>query len=293
VSGRSDILVGAGPIRFGTSGVPRSLESGSHLDGITEVHRLGLSAMELAFVHRVNLKPAQAPEVRDLAENLDVGLSAHASYYINLNSPEADKVRASRQRLLSAARMAWMCGGESVVFHAGWRHDDSPEKAYESVRAQVSEIAQVLREEGVGIRLLPETTGKVTQFGDLDELLCLAQDIPGVEPCVDFAHLHARRGLMNTEEEFEDALTRVGAAVGTESLRRLHSHVSGIDYGPRGELRHLPLRDSDFNYVGLMRVLAGLRVAGRVICESPVNHDDAVLLAQTWSEAVAAVQEES
>lgn len=247
--------------------------------------------MELAFVHRVNVKPAQAPEVRRWADSLDVALSAHASYYINLNSPEPDKVRASRQRLLSAARITWLCGGESVVFHAGWRHDDSPEKAYDAIRSQVTEIAQILCDEGVGIRLLPETTGKVAQFGDLDELLQLAQDVPGVEVCVDFAHLHARRGLVNSEEEFEGVLTAVSDAVGQESLRRLHVHVSGIDYGPRGELKHLPLAESDFNYIGLVRVMAGMGVSGRVICESPVNHQDAVLLARTWEEEVAAVQE--
>lgn len=132
-------------IRFGTSGVPRSLESGSHLDGVAEVHRLGLGAMELAFVHRVNIKPAQAPEVRELAQRLDIGLSAHASYYINLNSLEPAKIRASRQRLLSAARIGWMCGAECVVFHAGWRHDVSPQDAYGTIRGHVSEIAALLR----------------------------------------------------------------------------------------------------------------------------------------------------
>lgn len=281
--------MGAGPVRFGTSGVPRSLETGTHLDGMAEVHRLGLQAMELAFVHRVNIKPAQAPEVRDLARRLDVGLSAHASYYINLNSPDPSKVRASRQRLLSAARVGWMCGADSVVFHAGWRHDDTREHAYSAIRDQVSEIGSMLREEGVGIRLLPETTGKVAQFGDLDELLRLAQDVPGIEPCIDFAHLHARDGGTNTEGEFERVLLDVRSAVGADALRRLHVHVSGIDYGPRGELRHLPLLESDFNYVGLLRVMAAMGVAGRVICESPVNHEDAVRLARVWHEVSAAV----
>jgi len=293
MAGLSHAVAPAGPIRFGTSGVPRSLESGSHLDGIAEVHRLGLSAMELAFVHRVNIKPPQTPAVRELADSLEVGLSAHASYYINLNSPEPEKVRASRQRLLSAARITWMCGGESVVFHAGWRHGDRPERAYEAIRGHVAELAQLLREEGVGIRLLPETTGKVAQFGDLDELLLLAHDVPGVEPCVDFAHLHARHGRMNTDEEFADVLRQVGDTVGAAGLRRLHVHVSGIDYGTHGEIKHLPLGESDFNYTALLRVMAGLGVAGRVICESPTNHEDAVILARAWSAMVAASEEES
>ncbi|NPV08866.1 MAG: TIM barrel protein [Anaerolineae bacterium] len=270
------------PLRFGTAGVPRSLSGASHLDGIAEVRRLGLQAMELAFVHRVNVRPDQAPDVQAQAHRLDVALSAHASYYINLNSPSADKVKASRYRVLQAARVGYLCGADTVVFHAGWRHDDAPERVYQVVRSHVAEMSHILREEGVHICLRPETTGKQAQFGDLDELLRLAQDVPGVRPCLDFAHLHARQGLMNTEDEFEQVLQRMGQALGSEALQDVHIHVSGIEYGARGEIRHVPLPESDLNYRGLLGVLARLRVSGRVICESPTNDQDAVLLWHTW-----------
>jgi len=243
--------------------------------------------MELAFVYRVNVRRERAPEVRECAERLKVALSAHAPYYINLDSSDADKVERSRQRLLSAARIGWLCGADRVVFHAGWRGEHSPEHTYEAVRAQVQELAGMLRDEGVSIRLMPETTGKPAQFGDLDELLALAHDVPGVEPCLDFAHLHARHGSMNTEEEFEQVLRRVELVLGPQAMHRLHIHVSGIEYGGRGERRHLLLGASDFNYTGLLRVLARLGVSGRVICESPENDRDAVRLQQAWQEITA------
>lgn len=280
----SQVRSGGGHLRFGTSGVPRNLIGGSHADGIAEVHRLGLQAMELAFVRQVNVSPSQAPEIRALAERLDVSLSAHASYYINFNSPDASKVKASRYRVLQAARVAWRCGADTVVFHAGWRHQDAPERVYETVRSHVSEMVQTLREEGVGITLRPETTGKPAQFGDLDELLQLAQDVPGIKPCLDFAHLHARSGLVNTEVEFEDVLRAMEQALGAESLQDIHIHLSGIQYGDRGELRHLSLEDADLDYIALLRVLRRMGVSGRIICESPVNGEDAQRLQQAWLE---------
>ena len=63
--------------------------------------------------------------------------------------------------------------------------------------------------------------------------------------------------------------------------------MSGIAYGPRGELKHLPLQESDLNYAALLRVLARQRTAGRIICESPINDRDAVHLSSLWRETVA------
>ena len=267
---------------FGTAGVPRSLLGASHIDGLHEIGRLGLRAMELAFVRQVNVRPADAPKVRAAAEQYGISLSVHAPYYINLNSRDARIVQASRQRILGAARVGCLCGAQYIVFHAAWRHDSDPLDLYEVVGSELLEISSRLDAEGNGVWLCPETMGRGVQFGTVDEVLRLAQDIPRVRPCLDFAHLHAMQGHTNTEQEYEAVLDAVALALGPRALCDLHMHVSGIAYGPRGEKKHLPLAESDFDYAGLLRVLHRRRVSGRVICESPTNDSDALMLSRLW-----------
>ncbi|MGQ9555797.1 MAG: TIM barrel protein [Anaerolineae bacterium] len=269
---------------FGTAGVPRSINGASHLEGVREVGRLGLHAMELAFVHQVNIRPDEAPLIRAVADEHSICLSVHAPYYINLNSKDKRIVSASRQRILRSARIGFLCGARHIVFHAAWRHDASPAQVYEVVRSQLLELSSILQEEGTDVWLCPETTGRSAQFGDLDELLALTQNVPRTKPCIDFAHLHARAGLSNSSREFEAILDAVEANLGHSALLDMHLHVSGIGYGAHGETRHLSLAESDFQYYELLTVLARRGVMGRVICESPSNDADAMLLSAQWRE---------
>ncbi len=267
---------------FGTGGVPHSTPKRSSVAGIRRIRELGLGCMELAFVRRVAMGEKTALEVRRVAEENDVRLSVHAPYYVNLNSPEADKVRASRQRILQAARIGWLCGAQSVVFHPAFYHDNPPQVVYERVRGHLMELVDALRAEGNGITLRPETTGKVSQFGTLEELLRLGKEIEGVSPCVDFAHIHARTGGVNSYEEFTALLEGVEQELGRAALQDMHIHVSGIKYGPGGEKEHLDLADADLRYVELLQALSDYEVGGLVICESPSLEEDALLMQNTY-----------
>ena len=98
---------------FGTAGIPLS-GNGNTADGVRKVRELGLECMELEFVRSVNLSPKGISEVRKAAEENKIELSCHGSYYVNLNSLENEKVRASKKRILDAARVAWKAGGEDL-----------------------------------------------------------------------------------------------------------------------------------------------------------------------------------
>ncbi len=267
---------------FGPSGVPHSTPRRSSLAGIKQVRELGLDCMELAFVRRVAMGEKTASEVRRAAREHEVRLSVHAPYYVNLNSPEADKVRASRQRILQAARVGWLCGARSIVFHPAFYHDNPPEVVYERVRRHLQELTEELRAEGNETILRPETMGKVSQFGTLEELLMLSKEVEGVAPCVDFAHLHARTGAANSYVEFMALLGLIEGELGRTGLEDMHIHISGIDYGSRGERKHLNLADADLRYAELLQALRDFQVGGLVICESPSLEEDALLMQRLY-----------
>jgi deoxyribonuclease-4 len=270
-------------ILFGPAGVPHSSPSRSSEGGIIQVRRLGLGCMELEFVRRVGMGTKTAKAIFKRAQMEEVKLSVHAPYYINLNSKEPEKLKASKQRILQSAKIGALCGAESVVIHAAFYHDDTPELVYEKVKKAFKELINSLRKENIWICLRPETMGKPSQFGSLEEVIKLSKEVEGVMPCVDFAHLHARsKGKCNSYEEFSDILRLIRKELGESALEEMHIHLSGIEYGPKGELRHLNLAESDFNYIELLRALKDFGVEGCVICESPNLEEDALLLQEHY-----------
>ncbi len=269
---------------FGTAGVPLSTpKPPSSERGVRRIKELGLGCMELEFVQRVSMGEEAARAVRETASSLGVVLSVHAPYYINLNSPEREKLEASKGRLLAAARVGWLCGARNIVFHPGFYHDENPQEVMRKIRDQIREVREILDSEGVKVVLRPETTGKPSQFGSLEEVIALSQEIPGVAPCVDFAHLHARTGgKLNSYEEFASVLKTIRDELGPEALADMHIHISGISYTAKGEREHLNLPESDLRYEELLQALMDYEVKGLVICESPNLEEDAILLQRTW-----------
>lgn len=270
---------------FGSAGVPLSCKARTSQAGIERSAELGLSCMELEFVQGVKMSPQAAILVRETARKNNIRLSAHAPYFINLNSSEEEKFEASKQRILQSLRITQLCGGEAVVFHAGNYMGRSPQETYDRIKRALKEVINQAEKEGISLWLLPELTGKHSQFGTLDEILNLCSELPGVAPCIDVAHWHARTTRFNSYKEFCSCLEQTRKILGQAALSNIHFHVSGIKYSKVGELKHLNLKDEecDFNYRDLIKALKDYRVKGMVICESPNLEDDALLLRDTYA----------
>lgn len=269
-------------LRFGTAGVPFSSADDSSLAGIARIRELGLDALELEFVQGVKMGLDTAAKVREAARAADVRLSVHAPYFINLNSVDPGKRLASQERLLKTARVGEACGAASVVFHAAFYGADAPEKAYEAVKAELRTVLSIVRAERLSIALRVETMGKRSQFGSLDEVLGLCREVDGLKPCLDFSHLYAREGKINGYDEFHRVWAKVARKLGPRALRDVHVHIAGIQYGDKGEIRHLNLEETAFRTEEWLQVLRDLGVEGTIICESPNLEADAVLLKKLY-----------
>lgn len=269
---------------FGTGGTPRSTKGQSSISGIKRIRELSLDCMELEFVQGVRMGEKGAQSVLEASRKENVALSVHAPYYINLNSYDEEKLKASLERIYQAARIGSLCGAESIVFHPAFYQKSSKEDTYKKVSIALEKLTGQLRREGINAVLRPETMGKPAQFGTIEEVLSLSVEIEGVMPCLDFCHLHSREGKENSYSEFTKILSRVEESLGKEGLSNMHMHVSGVEYGKNGEKRHLSLKDSDFNYPELMQVLKEFKVQGRIILESPVLEQDALMLRKIYTE---------
>lgn len=271
-------------LSFGTPGIPLSTSPLNTLNGVKQARALGLDAMELEFVQNVNVNEELAKEIKKVAKDLDIVITCHGQYYVNLAAIEPEKLHASVNRMLSAARRVHECGGWSITWHMGFYLGRPKEKVHEIIKHGVKDIVQKLRDEGIKIWIRPETTGKESQWGDLQETIKLSQEVEQVLPCIDFAHLHARyNGKNNTLEEFRDILSQIEKGLGREALDNMHIQCCGINYGPKGEKNHLNFADSDFNWRDMLKAWKEFKIKGVVITESPNVEGDALLLKREFA----------
>ncbi len=244
---------------------------------------MGLDGMELEFVRGVRMREEKAKKVRKLAEELGLTLTVHAPYWINLYAREREKLEASIKRIYDSARIGAMAGARDIVFHPAYYLGDEPRKVHRQVVSILKDLTARLKEEGIEVVLRPETTGKPSQYGSLEEVLELSAEVDGVLPCIDFAHLHARGGgILLKPEDVARVLDKVREYLGDEALKRLHIHISGIAYGKKGERHHLNLEESDLIWRDILRVLKEYGADGTIVSESPNIEGDALLMKRYW-----------
>jgi len=251
--------------------------AGSHgrgnLEGLREASRMGLDGMEVEFTYGVRLPPAAAEEAGCLADRLGLFLSVHAPYYINLASDESAKVAASRQRILASCHRAHLLGARDVVFHAGFYQGKPAARTYDLIRDQLETLQREIRRNGWRVVLCPETTGKPSQFGALEELQRLMEDT-GCGLTVDFAHLYARQ---QGDIDYEALQQRLPQS--------FHAHFSGIEFTAKGEKKHI--RASPAHFRPLARALLNHAKRVTLVCESPAPYKDAVMMKRILKETHA------
>jgi deoxyribonuclease-4 len=253
---------------------PAGSDGLGYVKALNRAAKMTLGCLEVAFTYGVRMKPEEAEAAGALAREKDIALSVHAPYYINLAAGDPAKLTASKERILSACRMAALMGACSVVFHAGFYQGQSAERTFTRIARAIETLQTAVEKNRWAVALCPETTGKPAQFGSLDECLRLARET-GCDFTVDFAHLLARSAGSLDYGQVLDRLPR-----------RFHAHFSGIDYGPKGERRHLNTTPKFFQ--PLAEALVSRSVEVTLINESPRPFQDAAMMKRVISQLLIA-----
>ena len=191
--------------------------------------------MELSFVHSVNITDNNKTGVLDAKVKENFYLSAYCSYYLNLNAEEKEKHHQSLERIIEGALGLKKVYGKKSVFHPGFYLKASKEETYITIRDNLLNLPDI----GIDYRL--ETTGKPSQFGTLEELVALCIEIKTCKLCIDFSHLHSRgNGCLKSYDDFAKILQYVKDKLGQSALEDMHIHMSGINYGVKGEKKSPP-----------------------------------------------------
>ncbi len=215
-------------IIFGPAGLGGVKEAVSNLK---KYAKLGLKACEIAFTYGIYIKENQKEEIkeiREIARKLDIRLSIHAPYWINLNSGEKKKIEDSKKRILDCCRIGERLGAYKVVFHPGYYGKMDEKETYENIKKAIIEMQKEIKKNKWKIEIAPETTGRVNVFGKEEDILNLVKET-GCSFCLDFAHVLARnQGKIEYKEIYEKF----------RQFKSLHCHFSGIVWGSKGERSH-------------------------------------------------------
>ncbi|MCL6500577.1 MAG: TIM barrel protein [Candidatus Pacearchaeota archaeon] len=258
-------------VRFGPSGIGSVKEA---LNNLQFYKKQGISAAEVEFTYGVYIKNnSDAELIGKEAKKLDIALSIHAPYYINLASEDKKIRESSKNRILECCERGHYFGTKErptpIVFHAAYYGKYTREECYEIVKQSILEMQQIIKKKKWQVFLAPETTGKASQFGSLDELLKLAKET-GCSFCVDFAHLEAREQKIDYKEIFDKL----------KKLKHVQAHFSGIEYTSKGERRHKVTTESKLKE--LLRWIKKYNLSITIINESPAPYTDSLKGLKIW-----------
>jgi deoxyribonuclease-4 len=273
-------------MHFGTVGSPKSTppKPGGSVGAVKQIAALGLNALELGWVQSVRVSEETCAVIKAASLEQDIKISVHAPYFINLNADEIEWPK-SRKRLWDAAYFGFLAGATDIVFHPGSYFGNSPEEVMKCALPRLKGLVDELKAKKVFVTLRPETMGKQAMLGSLRDTLIMSKEIEGVAPCLDFAHLFARSGdgKPNDRESWQMMVDEYIKYMGLESLKHFHIQLSGIEYGLKGEKKHLPARESEFNIKELFQALKNAHCEGRILCESPILEEDALYFKELWN----------
>jgi deoxyribonuclease-4 len=272
-------------IRFGPAGIPIGTPTDGTAAGIAYCREIGLSAMEIEFVHGVNMKEEKAREAGVVAKKNDVSLSCHAPYYINCCAKEKPKLDASVRYIVTTAQAASWLGASPIVIHTGFYMERPAAECRKLVIATYERCLEEMEKLKIrGVALGAELTGKKSAYGNLDEIIDLAQHfgLKKLMPVIDYAHFHAREGKLRTKEDYLKILERMEKGLGSDAAKDFHCHFSGIEYTDKGERNHLPVSSNSPPFEPLAAAWKENGWVGKAICESPLIEKDALVLQKAY-----------
>ena len=274
-------------MRFGPGGNQPSFYDQGHKSSLEMppwLRSMGLGAYEYECVRGVKIGQGVAESLGRLARENDVSLSIHAPYYINLAAEDEGGRARSREHILKSLRAARWMGARAVAMHAATSTVRDRGVMLDRVVEELDRVMEEAALEGLdGLLVRPETLGKPSQLGMLEDILEICRRVKGLRPTIDFGHLHAAtKGSLVAKVDFQRILDHAVAVLGPGFLDDMHIHFSPIEYTGAGEKRHRTTMDSGFGpaFQPLAEALLEAGAKGTVVCESYDRQADDALVFQ-------------
>jgi len=236
------------------------------------LYDLGLELFEYSFGRGVNLSSDTASLIAEQAKKYNIEISAHAPYYINLASEDEIKIKNSFGYVLQSLKALRALGGNRLVIHLGSSGKTDYKESVLRINKNVEKLIGIINEnEYSDMILCPETMGKAGQVGDTQGILKVCKISSQLLPTFDFGHINSRGcGVLKCKNDYRRELDMLFESLDEYRARNIHIHFSKIQYGAKGEIRHLTLADTEYGpeFEPLAELIKEYKMTPHILCES-------------------------
>ncbi len=233
---------------------------------------LGLSAYEYSFTLGRFITDEKSSKIKSEAEKQNIQISVHAPYYINFCNDSEKSKENNEKFLLNSLLGLKKLGGKTCVVHMGSQMKNERSVAFKNLESGLKSFLDIYYENNLdGLFIAPETMGKFSYIGTVDEILEISSWDKNIIPCFDFGHINCiTQGALKTKQDFLDIFNKTTDKIGFEKTNNCHIHFSKIKYGEKGEIEHLTFDDKIYgpNFEPFIESLIELKINPVVICES-------------------------
>lgn len=251
----------------------------------------GLELFEYSFGQGFRMTTEKAEEIGKVFKEFGIEMSIHAPYFINFANPDPLMYEKSLGYIKTGIRFMKAFGAKRMVFHAGSCGKALREDAVSLMRQRFEEfMPEIEKELDEDMFICPETMGKTLQIGTFKEIIDLCTISEKLLPTFDFGHINAlTQGSLKTVEEFQEIVDYSFEKLGEWRTKNAQVHFSKIQYGDKGEIRHLTFEDETYgpNFEPLCEVILKNDLNFHIICESSETQaEDSVAMKKIYLDAI-------
>lgn len=282
-------------VKFGPAGNSDSFYTdgySSTLDTATWVKNKGLDVFEYSLSRGLTITDDLCIKLGKVFKENNIEITVHAPYYINFANPDNSMIEKSIGYILGSLKKLKLMGGNRCIFHPGSCGKLSRQEAFDNLLKNIKKLIERVKEEGYDDMLLcPETMGKSQQLGTLEEIAKICNLDKMLIPTIDFGHINAfTQGAIKGEEDYDRIINYLIETIGYEKTKIMHIHFSKIEYGPKGELKHLTFEDDKFGpeFDGLANIIVKYKLSPIIICESKgTQAEDAIKMKKIYQNTMS------
>lgn len=195
----------------------------------------------------------------------------HASYLVNLGSPDEEVRRKSIDGLADELHRTVTLGLRWLNFHPGTSKGELDEDA--TLRRIADGMDHVLGKVDGGVLVLENTAGQGASMGarieQLARIIEYVKEPDRVAVCIDTCHAYAAGYDIRSASGWNALMDEVASTIGIEKLVALHLNDSTGTLGSNKD-RHKPIGDGEIGSEGFQAIMDDRRLDGRpMILETP------------------------
>ena len=263
-------------IRIGPAGIPLSSRAKSLIDGLKDVKRVGLNAMELQLLHG-NIyidNPDMFVELGELAKKVDVEMGVHTPYYTELAYPPNNPITKKNLDVIKDdAIVSDFLDASYISIHLGPYFREGYKRSLENAIRNIRDLRNFFLDERIKPKLLLENSGRRDVLGSVREILTICENVHYTYPMINFGHIHSRsNGGLKSPEDFIQILSMVDEGVDMETF---YCHFSGVQFKDGNETHYVPIKRGTANFEGLATAIVEMDLDVTIISDSPLLEHDA------------------